>query len=147
MSQTIFEFYAKLQTFNSNLPRILDEIVESNEPLAIKLTQTQLSKGKMPDMSFITPSYASPLYSEFKHILNSKPGLGVPDLNLTGKYQSGIKLDGKYPNNSLSSSDSKAFSLKEKYGDPLGHDKNSQKTFRNANDLKLVVRAKKDLGL
>lgn len=59
---------------------------ESGETFA-KLNRRQLYAGLTPDGAKISPQYASPYYAKKKNKMNSKPGLGTPDLRVTGDYQ------------------------------------------------------------
>ena len=144
---TIHELYARLQSITNNLPRILDEIVMDNAPLAIKLNQNQLIDGEMPDDKAISPEYRSVPYARFKNQRNSRPTLGVPDLNLTGANYAGIKLRGSNLKYELYNTNNKAPSLIKKYGDYMGHNKDSRTTFTNANDLKFLMYVKNATGL
>jgi hypothetical protein len=98
----------------------MDSFIETNE-VVIEKNLDQLGDGKSKNGTPLK-KYASDNYAVFKHRLNPSPGLGNPDLKLTGKYWDGwfIKQTGE-TQYEMGSTDSKAAYLdahynKEQYG-------------------------------
>ena len=68
-----------------------ESLIDDKEAV-IALNQDQLFKGKDKDGNAITPKYASPYYAKKKEGLNASPGLGTPDLYVTGNYYANFNL-------------------------------------------------------
>lgn len=63
------------------------------------LVANQLQAGIDGSGNKIAPTYASPYYAAKKNRMNAAPGIGVPDLFVTGAYYKGIGVtigDGTY---------------------------------------------------
>ena len=144
---TIRQLSDKLQAYVNNIDKTIEKVVLSNSDLAIRLNQNQLLDGEMPDDSPIVPSYFSSSYATFKNRLNPRPGLNVPDLNLTGGNYNGIRFVKKGKKYFLENVNDKAPMLIKKYGDYMGLNKTSSKTFRNKNDKDLIVDFRRQTGL
>lgn len=72
----------KLQGFDPD--KAVDDALQENTDYYGVLQRKQLIEGKNSSGGEIRPAYASDYYSRMKNRLNSKPGLGNPDLKLTG---------------------------------------------------------------
>lgn len=65
------------------------------------------------------PAYKGDLYQNFKNSLNSKPGLGNPDLFLTGEFYKGIGVVVTRTEYTVSSNSETAPRLELKYGSQI----------------------------
>ena len=72
--------------------------------------------------------YRNNKYARAKNEMNPLPGLGIPDLKLTGAFYAGFKTDVTPETFSTSSIDKKNAALTEKY-DPFGLDKESKSEY------------------
>lgn len=72
--------------------------------------------------------YRSLKYARAKNEMNPLPGLGVPDLKLTGSFYAGFKTEVTPETFSTSSTDEKNDELTAKY-DPFGLDKESKSDY------------------
>lgn len=88
MSVTIDDLYEAFSRVNlrQELPNLILATSYEIDVLVI----SQLDKGELSTGSKITPSYASNYYANKKAALNATPGIGTPDLRVTGRYYSGI---------------------------------------------------------
>jgi hypothetical protein len=75
-----------------NLDELKMQAVEAEAGRILTLNKEQLNKGETWKGSKIKPKYKSPYYSRKKNKLNSVPGLGVPDINLSGKLQNRMNI-------------------------------------------------------
>lgn len=88
MGATIDDLYQAFSQVNlrDELPNlILATSYEIDVAIQVQLFQGELSTGEK-----ITPNYAEKQYEYKKFKLNSLPGVGVPDLRVTGAYYKGI---------------------------------------------------------
>lgn len=104
---------------NSLLEQFIRDIIEDNLDFIADLNTDQLERGVDGTGNNIEPTYRNPVYARLKQRLNSRPGLGIPDLKLTGSFHRKInaKLQGKVV--TLDSTDSKTADLLAKYGDVI----------------------------
>ena len=110
---------------------ILDIIIKHGN-LLIDLNQGQLQQG-VNSKGRQLKGYQSNAYAKFKNQLNSLPGLGTPDLKLTGAFYSGWYIQEDSFPITMNSSDVKTQELIEKYGKEIfGLDKDSLVTLREA---------------
>lgn len=80
----------RLERFDPD--RALDEALEENLDGYLALQKQQLRDGINRFGTTIKPTYASPYYGRMKNRLNSAPGLGNPDLILTGDRNEAMKV-------------------------------------------------------
>lgn len=80
----------------------------------------QLSKGYTNDGKKISPKYRSRKYAHAKNEMNPIPGLGTPDLRLTGAFYAGIDMDTGKNSLDIISKDEKGPELEHKYKNIFG---------------------------
>lgn len=109
---------ALLRGFQSiRLEQQIPKIIESDAELLANYNKDQLNRGLTSKGEEISPGYASPIYESEKNALNPLPGLGVPDLKLTGAFYGGFNVTAGYTGIfTFDSSDSKTPQLEAKYG-------------------------------
>lgn len=94
------------------------EIVDSKKNEVLDMNTSQLFSGRDSSDQNMT-SYYSEGYAEMKNLMNPTPGLGNPDLKLTGDFYKGFFLkDDTFPI-SFSSTDNKTEMLTQKYGENI----------------------------
>ena len=70
-----------------DLKGTIDEAITDTADDYIRLnTEEQLFKGQDTDGKQLEPLYKSPAYARKKNAMNPLPGLGVPDLKVTGSF-------------------------------------------------------------
>lgn len=84
------------------------------------IQRKQLMAGKTRTGSHIKPSYRNKKYAEAKSSMNPLPGLGVPDLRLTGAFYEGIDVEAGKEVFDIISKDEKGPELENKYRDIFG---------------------------
>lgn len=77
---------------------ILAELVIKHSTKILEAQKEQLKSGRNADGKKITPKYASKSYGLAKNKMNSLPGLGTPDLFLTGELYRRLDLIVGVPN-------------------------------------------------
>lgn len=87
----IFAFEQKLKSLN--FTELKTEAVMENEDKIVELQKFQHLKGEDASGGKIKPKYKSPYYARKKTTQNSVPGLGNPDLNLSGNLHKSAKLN------------------------------------------------------
>ena len=95
------------------IAEIQDTILDYNR-------EGQLYKGLDATGQKISPKYSRERYKRAKNRVNPLPGIGTPDLKLTGKFYSDFFLTAKNGVIDIFSSDEKADKLEAKYGDIFG---------------------------
>jgi hypothetical protein len=127
---TIHEFNANLNKLN--LTKLAFEVVVDKEQAIKDLQTTQLAFTGLNRKGRKLRKYRSRAYAIFKNKMNPYPGLGTPDLKLTGSFLRRLELG--FASNKefvIYSTDEKFEALKEKYGeDFLGLNKDSIVTFK-----------------
>lgn len=129
---TILDLLEKVEQFDA-YDTVLDGIIE-NENIAVSMNKDQLMSGVDSESRFISPEYQNDNYASLKNSMNPKPGIGIPDLKLTGDFQGGFYLDinsldrGYFEIDSI---DDKTENLLEKYPDEIFGltDENEQEFF------------------
>lgn len=94
--------------------------VEKSLPEMIKRNKVQMNRGKTKFDTKISPSYRRNKYARIKNEMNPIPGLGTPDLYVTGDFQSKINMTLEGNVIIQKSSDYKAEWLEPKYDDIYG---------------------------
>ena len=115
---TIKAMLEKVRTVNlrAEVPQII--LVTSSEIL--ELNKQQLFQEGVKSDGIRLLEYAGFRYSEYKYSLNPGPGFGNPDLYLEGDFYRGFQVANITPRSfDIGSTDSKADSLEEKYGENL----------------------------
>jgi hypothetical protein len=90
--------------------------------------RSQLEHGLNRFAEILQP-YKSPWYANIKHAKNPLPGLGVPDLKLTGAFHRGIYADVQGDRIVWGSRDEKSERLQKKYDAIFGLNRDSKSAF------------------
>ncbi len=77
---------------NMNKESLLSEAVNNKKEDILEAQRFQLLSGNGNDDNKITPSYSGKAYAKKKQSMNPRPGLGTPDLKLTGSLYEYLKL-------------------------------------------------------
>ena len=86
---TVTEKLRRLQQVNVRL--LASQALKLNEDVIADLTREQLIEGR-DSLDMALRRYASLEYAKLKQSMNPKPGLGNPDLYLTGATHRSIKI-------------------------------------------------------
>lgn len=108
------ELKRKWERLKTQVPEIAEESVRVLSPDIVERQKAQLSEG-LSSVGGTFPKYRNPAYARKKNALNAKPGLGNPDLKLTGAFYRGITAVVSGGKIKINSTDSKTDSLKAKY--------------------------------
>ena len=103
--------FAKID-IQAQLPKLIEEVA----PEAIAYNQQQLYRSSVDRFGKSLKQYQSPSYSLYKYRRNPLPGLGRPDLNLTGTLYRGMYLKVTGRSFYLGSYDAKESKIEKKYG-------------------------------
>jgi len=112
------EFSKKVLSFN--IPLFQEIAVENKSDVLVKLNLIQLLKGLTSKGKKISPKYKGAKYASKKNGMNSRPGMGTPDLKLSGDFHAGFIAIVNKDKYFLSSEDSQVQYLPEKYADIFG---------------------------
>ena len=115
---TISSLLQKFQSLDTD--EIINESFVATTSQFEDTQRLQLMAGKTKTGDPISPSYMSPKYAAAKNEMNSLPGLGVPDLNLTGAFHEEIDMEVGNDSLDIISKDSKGPELEDKYKDIFG---------------------------
>lgn len=85
-----------------------------------QLQREQLEQGRGKDTEKLEPSYKSGSYAKKKHQMNGGPGLGTPDLRLSGAYYQSITARVYADGLEMSATDFKAKYLTPRYPNAIG---------------------------
>lgn len=120
----------------------LRESIEQTKGEIITYNQLQLYSGITSAGYKLSPQYSDGRYAEAKNIDNTAPGLGVPDLYLTGTFYKGIGVVVNSKSFVTSSSDQKAQKLELKYGSEIYGLTAQNKSEYSLHSVKVVLFAK-----
>lgn len=100
----------KFSRSEAEMSKEIQRVLNANKMFLIELNTSQLAEGKdrHGDSMGTTIPYKSAEYATFKNQLNPIPGLGVPDLRLTGDYWDSIQAVVKNREFEMIATDSKA---------------------------------------
>lgn len=115
---TINSLLQKFQALDTD--EIINESLVETVPQFEETQRLQLMAGKTKSGDPIEPVYLSNKYAAAKNEMNSLPGLGVPDLRLTGAFYEGIDVEVGNDDLDIISKDSKGPQLENKYADIFG---------------------------
>lgn len=101
-----------------SLDKQVQETVEETKDSIQLLQKDQLLRGLNSKGEKIG-RYRSNKYARVKNEMNPLPGLGIPDLKVTGSFHTKISTTVTPDTFKSDSSDSKAPNLKEKYGNDI----------------------------
>jgi len=99
-----------------DIPSQLPIIIQELDPEAVAYNQQQLYRSSVDRFGKSLKKYQSPSYAIYKYRRNPLPGLGKPDLNLTGTLYRGMYLKADRKSFYLGSIDSKEPKVERKYG-------------------------------
>lgn len=124
--------------------------LEQSQYEILAFNRGQLYDGKDNTGSLISPMYAEERYAIVKEEENPVPGLGIPDLFVTGDFYNGmgVVVNSSQYNFTISSRDIKAPKLELKYKNIYGLDPENTGYFSNEIlKPKIVTELKERLGL
>lgn len=113
LQKKIKAFKTRLKRSEKEVDKQITNILNANKSYLIELNTSQLVEGKDShgDSMGTTIPYRSAKYATYKHQINPLPGLGVPDLRLTGDYWDSIRAIIKARQVQMIATDSKASQL------------------------------------
>lgn len=115
---TVQEYYRRMQRVNLNELKV--KAAEKNKRLLLDLNREQLSQGLRADGQKITPEYRSHSYALSKRVKNLKPGYGIPDLYLTGRFYATLTTETEGMELKVKTGVDYGEKLREKYPDIFG---------------------------
>ena len=122
---TVADLMESIQSVN--LKEAIDQAITETAAAYIWLnTEEQLFKGLDTEGNQLTPLYKSPSYARKKNQLNPAPGLGVPDLKLSGSFYQKQKLTVQGDTLQLDSDVDHAQYLEKNYGADMIYGLNDQ---------------------
>ena len=95
------------------------KIIAESEETILELNKGSLFQGLDAKGQKIKPKYSRVRYARAKNQSNPLPGIGTPDLKLTGGFYSNFYLTAKNGVFDIFSSDEKTDKLKSKYGEDI----------------------------
>ena len=102
-----------------NTDEVIEEAFENTAKEFLDTNKEQLNEGFDATGKHLK-KYASKKYASMKNSMNPAPGLGNPDLKLTGAFQRGWVLSVASGQLNQGSMDEKGIRLEEKYGKIYG---------------------------
>lgn len=111
-----------------NLFKIYQEVITEETEEILDLNRDQLEKGKTSKGKKIKPKYKK-RYAEKKNKLNPMPGLGTPDLKLSGGFYKSRTLKNKSGIFIFGATVAYKKYIEPKYDDIYGLDPKNQKIF------------------
>jgi hypothetical protein len=145
----VFNFDDKIQAIN--IKETIVTSVAETQYAPIGFIRGQLHYGEDGTGHQISPKYRKEGYAIDKEAMNPVPGLGTPDLFVTGDFYNSIKEDvssSKY-SFTIEGTDEKAPKLELKYGNEI-YALNDQNKEYYANEILkpyIVTKLKNELGL
>jgi hypothetical protein len=109
----------QITRLRDNLPQIAEDSVAQVKPSIVEAQAEQLVSGSNADGGTFR-RYKDPRYAKMKNTLNPLPGLGNPDLKLTGAFHKGIYATVQDGRIVIGSSDNKAQWLEPNYKSIFG---------------------------
>lgn len=111
---TIAQLLKKVQAVNIEL--IASESIDNTKEVLKTKQRDQLFHGLDSTGKPINKKYQNNKYARVKNEMNPLPGLGVPDLKLTGSFYNEMFVDVRSSSFVLDSADQKSGNLQVKYG-------------------------------
>lgn len=102
-----------------NLKAEIPSIISRSKRDIIDLNRSQLYQFGMRSDGEKLREYKSRSYAAKKNAINPQPGLGIPDLSSTGRFQSQFIVEANQSGFIISSKDSKSASLVKIYGEKI----------------------------
>lgn len=140
---TVDDMIGRIRTLNVKEVSY-ESVVESKDEIT-DIQREQMYKGLNAEGKKIG-RYRNAKYARVKNEMNPLPGIGIPDLKLTGAFYSGFTTDVTPESFSTFSTDEKNSELIVKY-DPFGLDKESESEYADKLRPVLVKNVKEKLKL
>lgn len=115
---TISSLSEKFKALNTD--KVIDESLNETKDEFKAINKSQLKSGFIKTGEKLKPSYRSKKYALAKNEMNPLPGLGNPDLFLTGAFYEGIDVEVGKDVFDIISKDEKGPELENKYKDIFG---------------------------
>lgn len=116
----------KARLLSIDMKALASESIDKTRDDIKEIQQEQLLSGLNAKGEKIG-KYRSNKYARVKNQMNPRPGLGTPDLKVTGDFHRGIFVDARTDTYVIESGDDKNADLQDKYGkEILGLNKDSQ---------------------
>jgi hypothetical protein len=136
---TISKLIANFKALNTDV--LIQESLTETMPAFEKVQKEQLKAGKNNKGETIAPKYRNKKYAIAKATQNPLPGLGTPDLFLTGKFYAGIDAEVGNGVIDIISKDDKGPALEDKYPAIFGLGTDFKKEYLDK-DLRPLVHKK-----
>lgn len=124
---TISSLSEKFKTLNTD--KVIDESLNETKDEFKAINKSQLKAGKTNTGENVAPKYRRKKYALAKNQMNPLPGLGNPDLFLTGAFYEGIGVEVGKDVFDIISKDEKGPELENKYKDIFGLGNNFKKKY------------------
>lgn len=111
--------FRSLKQISKELETVAHLAVEENEHVILDMNTETLMQGRDSLGEKIRPQYYNDLYANIKNRMNSRPGLGTPDLFLEGDFHGGFFLKPAKMGWEIDSNDEKRDKLVTKYTDSI----------------------------
>jgi hypothetical protein len=105
----------RFERLKQSLPQVAETSVAAVKEDYVSAQKSQLTEG-LTSSGGTFRKYQSNAYARKKNAINPLPGLGNPDLKLTGAFYGGIVATVESGKLKIKSNDSKALDLEAKYG-------------------------------
>lgn len=146
---TIFALNDRIQAVN--IRATIVKSVDETKYAPVAFVRGQLHYGEDKTGHQIAPKYKSEGYAIAKEELNPVPGLGTPDLFVTGDFYNGIQevVNATGYSFTIESNDEKAPKLELKYGEDIYGLNEENQGYYATEVLKprLIINIKNELGL
>lgn len=113
---TLLQLYNRIQRVKED--EVIEETMDQSSPVITEKQREQMLTGVNSEGKKIG-KYRSPAYARKKNAMNPLPGLGVPDLRLTGQFYKGIYTEIRGDKIITDSTDEKTQDLADKYGENI----------------------------
>lgn len=111
--------FGSIEQTRRDLDREALRVIAEVQDIIVKYNKDQLFEGLNAKGQKLSPKYSRVRYARAKNSMNPLPGMGTPDLKVTGKFYSGFYLTAKNGKFDFFSSDEKAEKLEAKYGEDI----------------------------
>lgn len=111
---TVREMIRRLDDLN--LDEVVHESLGETADDLLEANKEQMYAGSTNEDQPISPAYKDPYYARKKNQMNAAPGLGVPDLKLTGAFYDGTQAEVNEDAITLTSNVEYAKYLEARYG-------------------------------
>jgi hypothetical protein len=127
---TIRGVLRKYQALRDNMDLVIERTFEESKESMAAYNVDQLERGEGSDGQPLK-KYRNPEYAQKKNKLNPIPGLGNPDLRVTGAYHKSLYVEIVGDRVRFLASDIKAPKLEEQFGTEViyGHNQETRKEF------------------